>query len=71
VNYLLKRNGLWEHLKSVCPEFLRRPLKKVVFKRNGEATMDAEDRALLIAHYRDDIRKLEALLGRDLSGWLR
>jgi hypothetical protein len=71
VNYLLKRHGLWEHLKSLCPEFLRRPLKKIVFKRSGGATMDAEDRAFLIAHYRDDIRKLETLLGRDLSGWLR
>jgi hypothetical protein len=49
VNYLLKRHGLWEHLKSLCPEFLRRLLKKVVFKRSGEATMDAEDRAFLIA----------------------
>src|ERR1039457_3068310 len=50
---------------------LRRPLKALVFKRRGSATMDTGDREYLVAYYREDIGKLAALLGRDLSCWLR
>jgi hypothetical protein len=42
-----------------------------VFKRRGSATMDTGDREYLVAYYREDIGKLAALLGRDLSCWLR
>jgi hypothetical protein len=71
VNYLLKRHGLWERLKSLCPGFLRPPLKALVFKRRGSAAMDAWDREYLVAYYREDVGKLAELLGRDLSCWLR
>ena len=71
LNYLLKRHGLWERLKSLCPEFLRPPLKAHLFKRGGSATMDTGDREYLVAYYREDIGKLAVLLGRDLSCWLR
>src|ERR1017187_5739502 len=71
LNYLLKRHGLWERLKSLCPEFLRPPLKALVFKRRGSPTIDAGDREYLVAYYREDIGKLAKLLGRDLSCWLR
>jgi hypothetical protein len=50
---------------------LRRPLKALVFKHRGSATMDTGDREYLVAYYREDIGKLAALLGRDLSCWLR
>jgi hypothetical protein len=71
LNYLLKRHGLWERLKSLCPEFLRPPLKALLFQRGGSATMDTGDREYLVAYYREDIGKLAELLGRDLSCWLR
>jgi hypothetical protein len=70
VSYLLKRYGLWERLRSLCPEFLRQPLKALVFKRES-AVMEAGDREFLVAYYREDIGKLAELLRRDLSGWLR
>lgn len=71
LNHLLKRYLFWEGLKSICPAFLRAPLKAVVFKHPGSQAMETGDREYLIAYYREDIGKLAELLGRDLSLWLR
>ena len=38
---------------------------------NKRAVMRDEDRSLLVDYYRENIRKLEGLLDRDLSAWLR
>lgn len=35
------------------------------------APLDSKLRAKLIEIYRNDIKKLESLIGRDLSGWLK
>jgi hypothetical protein len=32
--------------------------------------MTPDDRALMLDFYRNDIRRLEAILNRDLNGWL-
>jgi hypothetical protein len=33
--------------------------------------LSVDDRALLVRYYRDNIMKLQEVIGRDLSAWLR
>jgi hypothetical protein len=46
-------------------------LRQFAFRRGRSLTMDPQDRRYLVDYYRDDIQHLAALLGRDLSAWLR
>jgi len=47
------------------------PLVRRCFtRRPGSIRMDPADRDYLVGFYREDIRKLAALLGRDLEAWL-
>jgi hypothetical protein len=34
-------------------------------------TLSAEDRRFLVHYYREDVRRLERVIGRDLSAWQR
>jgi hypothetical protein len=42
----------------------------MAFQRGRTIVIDPRDRQFLVGYYRDDIRKLESLLNRDLSAWL-
>jgi len=68
---LLKRSGAWTPLRAAVSGRWRRALKAAFYRRPGALRMGAEDRKLLCDLYCDDISKLEALLGRDLSAWKR
>lgn len=39
-------------------------------RQGHEPRLDAETRAVLIEHFREDIRRLEGILDRDLGHWL-
>jgi len=71
VNYLLKRSHIWPSLKGFMPRAMRSRLRSLAFQRGKPPVMDPGDRQYMIQYYREDIRKLAALLGRDLSRWLR
>jgi len=71
LHYLLKKSALWDPLKALLPRGAVGSLRQAAFANGGAVSMDPEDRRYLIDYYRDDIRQLELLLGRDLGAWLR
>ena len=67
----LKRSGVWQAAARVTPKSLRPLIRRRLIRRPGTTHMDPEDRRYLIDFYREDIRKLASLVGRNLDGWLR
>jgi hypothetical protein len=73
---LVSRSGVKDAVKRVLPKSTRNrliQLKSSLLERNTVRTgpeMLPETRRSLIELYRDDIRKLESLIDRDLSHWL-
>jgi hypothetical protein len=66
----LRRSGVWRALRNCTPPAMRPFLKKQVYRSGGSLTMPAEDRRFLVQYYRDDVRRLERVIERDLSAWL-
>jgi hypothetical protein len=66
----LRRSGLWRTAARMTPSSLRPVLRRSLMRRPG-STMNPSDRDYLVDFYRDDIRKLEWLVGRNLDDWLR
>lgn len=74
ITTLLKRpNPLREALKPLLPKGFRRRLSEGLHGRNlaPAPPMDAETRRRLVELFREDVSKLQDLIGRDLSAWLR
>jgi len=71
VNYLLKKSNLWTSVKGLVPPMLHSQLRSLAFRGGRRMAMSPGDRRFLIDYYREDILQLSALLGRDLSRWLR
>jgi hypothetical protein len=58
--------------KAVLPAAWRKRLSSGVRRRNLEKPpLPPEVRRELVEGYREDVEKLQGLIGRDLSGWLR
>ncbi|MGF1481147.1 MAG: sulfotransferase [Cyanophyceae cyanobacterium] len=79
VNNLLQRqnplrSSIAAVLKPLFPEEARQTLRQKLVQLNSQdkqkAPLSAEDRQGLIEIYREDILKLQDLIGRDLSTWL-
>jgi hypothetical protein len=66
----LKRSGFWEAAATVTPHALRPFIRRSLVRRPGTTRMDPADRRYLLDFYREDIRKLASLLGRNLDDWL-
>lgn len=62
--------GLKQIAKAVLPLRLRTSVKQIAY-RAVLPQLRQEDRAVLVNYYRDDILRLQDLIGRDLSAWLR
>jgi hypothetical protein len=59
-------------LKQMLPTALREPVSQRLHERaTFQPPLLPEVRAKLVAGYREDILRLQDLLGRDLSGWLK
>jgi hypothetical protein len=71
LHYLLKKSNIWPSVKGLVPPAFRGRLRAVAFRGGRPAAMDPQDRQFLIEYYREDVLALSALLGRDLSLWLR
>jgi hypothetical protein len=67
----LKRSSFWQAAARVTPPSLRPLIRRRLIRRPGATRMDPVDRHYLLDFYREDIRKLASLLGRNLDGWLR
>jgi Sulfotransferase family len=67
----LRRNGVWRALRNCTPTAARPFLKKLVYRPRGAMKMGPDDRRFLVQYYRDDVRRLEHLIERDLSAWLQ
>jgi Sulfotransferase domain len=70
VAHLLKKYGVWQHLKALSPPAFRSHLRTIAFRRRKSLVMNRTDRNYLVDYYRDDVRKLSALLNRDLRDWM-
>jgi hypothetical protein len=68
---ILRRLGVWRGLRNCAPSSVRPMLKKVAYRQRRAMTMSAEDRRFLVHYYRDDVKRLERVIARDLSQWLR
>ncbi len=67
----LKRSGFWQSAARLTPPNLRPLIRRRLIRRPGATRMDPVDRQYLVDFYREDIRKLARLVGRNLDGWLR
>jgi hypothetical protein len=71
LGFVLRRPGFLKKAREVVPSPVRKLLRRLSFRPRDATTMDPNDRAYLVNLYRDDIRRLAELLGRDLSMWLK
>jgi len=70
---LARPNAAKDLLKGLLPAAMRRRMRARVMERNIQPTgrtLAPETRRFLVDLYREDILKLEALIGRELSHWL-
>lgn len=58
-------------LSKLIPRPLKSKLKYSRYLRKEKPSLSPEDREILVSYYRENIFKLEDLIGRDLSAWLR
>jgi hypothetical protein len=70
VAQVLRRHGIWNAARNCTPRAVRPALKKLIYRQRGSVTMSPEDRRFLVEYYRDDVRRLERVIERDLSAWL-
>ncbi|NOR54700.1 MAG: sulfotransferase [Sulfurovum sp.] len=57
-------------LKKILPKSIRKKIQEVIDKYNTQKIpMEQKDRDFLKKYYKNDIIKLESLIGRDLSSW--
>ena len=70
---VLGRPTRWKMaLKGVLPKAVTSKVREVVSRRNLKKTpMKEEMRVRLIDFYREDVLRLQDLLNRDLTGWLK
>ena len=66
----LKRSGWWQAAAARTPSRLRPIARRMLARARGTLRMDPADRAYLVDFYREDVRTLADLLGRDLDTWL-
>jgi len=68
--HLLKKWRLWPYVRKALPNPLGPRLRALLMRSRASLVMNPADRAFLIEYYRDDVKNLSELLGRDLSSWL-
>lgn len=65
-------NALRTFARHILPPFLKRWIVTNIKNRNlKKVPMNAATRAMLKKTYADDVKKLSALIGRDLSHWIK
>lgn len=67
---VLQQMGIWKLLKRIVPARLKPLATNIAYRPKGSTALKPEDKALLHDFYRQDIRRLETILDRDLGLWL-
>jgi len=74
VHRLTGKNRVTLALKRVLPGAVRKPVfalwMKLIASNFERPHVPPEARRMLVAYYRDDVRRFQELIGRDLSAWL-
>jgi hypothetical protein len=71
LGYFLKKWGLWRYVAEISPSAIRSFLHRLAVRPRKDLAVGSRERELLLGYYQNDIRKLERLLDRDLTAWLR
>jgi hypothetical protein len=71
VNFVLYRSGVKRAMWSYFPAALTRALKRAFYSNSGVWALSREERMRWRGCFESDVRKLEELIQRDLSHWLR
>jgi hypothetical protein len=66
---ILKRARIYDFLRDALPSGLQRFVRPMFCRPRRSMHMSARDRAFLVDFYRQDVCRLEQLIGRDLSAW--
>ncbi len=69
--YILSQTGLKKKVFHFVPPPFRKGVKALFYSNGKILPLKKEDREYLNLQYREDILKLEKLINRDLSGWLK
>jgi hypothetical protein len=70
VSRALRISTITNRMRWMIPASVRPVVRSVLYRTRGEAKMSERERAMLVEYYLPDIRKLELVLGRDLSHWV-
>lgn len=70
LNYWLTQMGIYGLVKRIFSSGLKEKIKGIIYTRENIPTITPEEKKWLQDYYRDDVNKLSALIGRDLSAWL-
>lgn len=71
LNYILTQAGVINAIKRIVPDSVKNGIKTLLYSSSNIPRMSSSDRAHLADFYREDIKQLSTLLGRDLSFWLQ
>lgn len=67
----IDRLGIKPLFAKVTPNSVKLRIRNLLYVEEKAPTLSAEDRALLVSYYRDNILELQDILSCDLSAWLR
>lgn len=72
-NFLMNPSGLKTALSKVIPAHIRKPLSAKVYRRNAAPIQPLSNslRRELTSTFEPEILRLQALINRDLTGWLQ
>ena len=64
-----RNKSIRKFLKLITPSFLVSGVKQLIFKEGDKPTISREEYNYLVDYFLEDIHKLEALIGKNLSSW--
>jgi hypothetical protein len=71
INALYRRVRLVQWIKNNVGKSLKRNLRNILSKKGSLPLLQQAEKDLLLPYFRDDILKLQNLINRDLSSWLK
>ncbi len=70
IAHVLKKMNIWQTARRLTPKALLPFARRAVHRPRAELKMESADREWLVNYYAEDVRRLSASIGRDLSAWL-
>ncbi len=69
--HFLRKSGIRKVAKKLSPKFIGEAAKKIFYKKEDDLVLMQRDKDFLRPLFEADVRKLEKIINRDLSHWLR